>query len=626
MFLKNNEKLLLSFLSVILLVSALMMAGPAAVDAANRGAWAPNVAYATGDTVTYNGVMYQCLQAHTSLVGWEPSNVPALWKQIATPSVTATPTPTRAATATPTATRAATATPTPTRTATATPTRIATATPTPTPVSTGIVLSINGNVLTWTDSANGNDYHVYKNGNWLAWTANRTYTISGAVNGDTFYVTNGNVSVHSNTATYGSSSTPTPTRVVTTTPTITATPTPTRIATATPTLIPTATPGGVITTGTIRFHLHLGVSQTQDQMVLNGDNYTDLIMSNFVAGVMLGHLVETYYPGIQYNKDYLYGSIIAQLLQENMATQLYQAGQNLIAPAPEQQAVMGVGQGGPYQINNYAVDMIGGSTTPTGCSLINFIALQKNIGFTMAQAPTQYTRVTPSSFNNKYYSPMLTAYFHYMDLVALNQVGKGPGGWLTPWQPAFDNAMERFKSLPGGFLDVILNVAYNQGFYGGLTASYSQMGATATASTIATVRSYTSVWGKTSTYEQYPYQVMYYLDQMYGNPIPTTSPTTLINPGNHIAFRMTELANVFSNVYRTLAYVNGSGQYNYISAAQASAAFNSGLSQAGVASNAVLDLSNASDRAKIFSALEKATLNLETSLGMKFNATTLSQL
>ncbi|GJM77517.1 hypothetical protein HMSSN139_00130 [Paenibacillus sp. HMSSN-139] len=49
-------------------------------NAASRGAWATNTAYAVNDTVTYNGSTYTCLQAHTSLVGWEPSNVPALWQ------------------------------------------------------------------------------------------------------------------------------------------------------------------------------------------------------------------------------------------------------------------------------------------------------------------------------------------------------------------------------------------------------------------------------------------------------------------------------------------------------------------------------------------------------------------
>ncbi|MBX6752400.1 MAG: hypothetical protein IRY85_22510 [Micromonosporaceae bacterium] len=42
-------------------------------------AWAPYQAYAVGDRVTYNGVAYQCRQAHTSLPGWEPPAVLALW-------------------------------------------------------------------------------------------------------------------------------------------------------------------------------------------------------------------------------------------------------------------------------------------------------------------------------------------------------------------------------------------------------------------------------------------------------------------------------------------------------------------------------------------------------------------
>lgn len=43
-------------------------------------AWAPNVAYKPGDTVTYNGKTYKCVQPHTSLLGWEPPAVPALWQ------------------------------------------------------------------------------------------------------------------------------------------------------------------------------------------------------------------------------------------------------------------------------------------------------------------------------------------------------------------------------------------------------------------------------------------------------------------------------------------------------------------------------------------------------------------
>ena len=73
-------------------------------------AWQPNTAYAVGALVTFNNVEYRCLQAHTSQVGWEPPNVPALWQPV---SGSPTPTPTPAATPTPTPKPTPTPTPPP---------------------------------------------------------------------------------------------------------------------------------------------------------------------------------------------------------------------------------------------------------------------------------------------------------------------------------------------------------------------------------------------------------------------------------------------------------------------------------------------------------------------------------
>ncbi|MCX7745292.1 MAG: M4 family metallopeptidase [Clostridia bacterium] len=43
-------------------------------------AWKPYTNYSVGAQVTYNGRVYVCVIAHQSLPGWEPSNVPALWR------------------------------------------------------------------------------------------------------------------------------------------------------------------------------------------------------------------------------------------------------------------------------------------------------------------------------------------------------------------------------------------------------------------------------------------------------------------------------------------------------------------------------------------------------------------
>lgn len=45
--------------------------------------WVLDVAYKVDDRRRYAGALWKCLQAHTSQAGWEPPNVPALWKKVA---------------------------------------------------------------------------------------------------------------------------------------------------------------------------------------------------------------------------------------------------------------------------------------------------------------------------------------------------------------------------------------------------------------------------------------------------------------------------------------------------------------------------------------------------------------
>ncbi|NUS54246.1 MAG: hypothetical protein HOV66_05200, partial [Streptomycetaceae bacterium] len=63
-------------------VSPSKSASPSPTATGSYPAWVANHAYAAGDLVTYGGHTYKCLQPHTSLVGWEPPNVPALWQLI----------------------------------------------------------------------------------------------------------------------------------------------------------------------------------------------------------------------------------------------------------------------------------------------------------------------------------------------------------------------------------------------------------------------------------------------------------------------------------------------------------------------------------------------------------------
>lgn len=46
--------------------------------------WQTGVAYAVGDRRKYEGLLYRCVQAHTSQADWTPPAVPALWVRTST--------------------------------------------------------------------------------------------------------------------------------------------------------------------------------------------------------------------------------------------------------------------------------------------------------------------------------------------------------------------------------------------------------------------------------------------------------------------------------------------------------------------------------------------------------------
>jgi hypothetical protein len=128
------------------------------------------------------------------------------------------------------------------------------------------------------------------------------------------------------------------------------------------------------------------------------------------------------------------------------------------------------------------------------------------------------------------------------------------------------------------------------------------------------------VWGVNDTYQQYPFQVRYYLDQLYDNPAPMTG----VVPDNHVVFAVTALRGIFASCFETLAYVDAASTYAFITEAQATAAFDAATASAGVPSTGTLDVSNAAERAQIFTVIEQAIGGLETSLGTNFTATTVT--
>ena len=45
-------------------------------------AWQPGIAVTVGETMSYQGTVYRVVQSHTTMSGWEPPAVPALWQPV----------------------------------------------------------------------------------------------------------------------------------------------------------------------------------------------------------------------------------------------------------------------------------------------------------------------------------------------------------------------------------------------------------------------------------------------------------------------------------------------------------------------------------------------------------------
>ncbi len=214
---------------------------PVLLNCANIPQWAIGVAYTVGTEVVYNGELYQCIQGHTSITGWDPPAVPALWKDLGpcgsaatstattTPVNSSTPTVTTTPSSTLTDTQVMTATLTPMLTATSIMTNTVTQTPTDTSLNTSTSTATNTSTDTATDSSTS--------------TATDTAT-STATNTLSNTVTDTPTNTSLNTATLTSTNTSTNTATNTATSTVSNTAT----STATNTLTDTATDSSTSTT------------------------------------------------------------------------------------------------------------------------------------------------------------------------------------------------------------------------------------------------------------------------------------------------------------------------------------------------------------------------------------------
>lgn len=391
-----------------------------------------------------------------------------------------------------------------------------------------------------------------------------------------------------------------------------------------------------IASGKIYYHLNLPYGSGNVETLTLSNNYTDLIISNYVAGALLGRMIHEKAPTIKINHDYIYGSLLAQLLQENINTAGYTRTSNFINSGDGERAMLlAGGQGGPYQINDYAKRL----ETSAGIGLVNFVALQKGLGYSveLQDNGTQTGSKGPDSLDDKFFGPMAAAYFHLNDMnrLAMNNADTWGPQYAYYSKCMANLAQSQSADYAHNIYDMILNAAYNAGTYSTIIKDYFRIcaGMYTTAPEMTQVLSmgdyslsdsvYRSTIGTNeaigSTFIIYPRQVRIYLDQVYNQ---KSYNSAAISGTNVVNFSLQDVEFVFQNAMGTLAYINGSSQYVFIAPADSKAAFETALASNGLSISGFLALSDTTSRAKFFKLLDDAINNLATNLNINFAAVT----
>ncbi len=397
-----------------------------------------------------------------------------------------------------------------------------------------------------------------------------------------------------------------------------------------------------------------------------GSNYDDLVVSNYIAGAMLGHLIRLHVPGISLDRDHLYGAVFAHLLQENIDTGgNYQASSQLVNINAEAENLMLAGQGGPYQLNswdqaNYSQWSWNSQTQQSVASyygLINLVTLQRGLTpYTVAGSlahPNGNYYSTPNGLNNKYFAPLAAAFWHYQNLVAIENANQTGGNYdMSACEKNLQSGLVADKD---NILDLILNASYNSGAASrnnGTTAveayilacqtnNFNLIETTLTNNSL-TSTDYLNQAGINSTtfstpvsqgggypfYGNYARQLRLSVDEINGNTNVNPLPTSVSAVDQVLPLSL--IQSVFVNQMQTLSYLASDGSYAPISAAQATNAISSAITLLNTGGQSLFRLNESNDRKLFFDILDQALNNLKTSVSnpnfKDFTATTQSDL
>ncbi|WP_150465315.1 chitin-binding protein [Francisella sp. SYW-2] len=385
-------------------------------------------------------------------------------------------------------------------------------------------------------------------------------------------------------------------------------------------------------------------SATYDIFTTNTEYANTVIMSNTIAGVMYGYLIKQKYPDIKFNKDYLYGSLIGQLMQESdMTTQINKDFKpndpdQLIQNETYANILLSKGQGGPYQINDYSKRLPGvGQEGSLG--LVNYNSIAKVLGYSIEDQDSgkQTDSQGPKALDNIYAGPMITTFYHFNDINRMNV--NASNDWFVYHQQWKDCLANSQKSDASGLnFPFVMNVVYNAGSYSPVLKTYLDICANGSTDSkeyknmnnwmLDTITYQTKVGAEKpndgeATYYRYPRQVSFYINQIFNNNNAKLEKTEL-QVNNEVIFKIERLKAVFGMVMHKLSYRDSNDELQYINISAANTAFDQAIKQLKI-TETELSFSNTpktknQQRLVIYKIINKAITNLAKNDNIDFTA------
>ena len=379
--------------------------------------------------------------------------------------------------------------------------------------------------------------------------------------------------------------------------------------------------------GALRYQINFGDGMSKAPFVNLTDDKTNIVVSNYVAGAMLWHLIHKINPSLNLSKDYVYGALLGQLLQNSDSMDEFSGSTDWIDSNQYTRAAkLTHEKAGPYAIKGFD------GRLESGIGLANFIALRKGLGYGIKEQDAGPIEVMPDSFDQIYFGPMAAAYHLYNKFLSLNVNASPPSGVHYA-----DYVNQCMGNLSGdqasrskyNISDIVLSSTIDPGVYSFLIGDYFRICARMYQRVKernqsrfvgdytlddGTYKSKIGFTGKPYADVKYPREIRAIVDQIDGNdPYHASGFSKDVS----VKVKVADLQNVFGNVMGVMTYVRG-GKLDFIQYDDASMAMSYYLERQGINPESMLDLKVEADRNKFFKIMDESISSLESRLQINF--------